>query len=51
MEHTLDLGLGDRGAGMEGQQHATQRIAERVAEAPLERLDDHAAWRAPSASP
>ena len=38
----LDLGLGDRRAGHGRQQHAPQRVAERVAEAALERFDDHA---------
>ena len=42
VQHALDLGLGDRAAGHRRQQHAPQRVAERVAETALERLDDHA---------
>ena len=39
VQHALDLGLDDRGAGHRRKQHAPQRIAERVTEAALERLD------------
>ena len=42
MQHAFDLDLGDRRARHGRQQHATQRVAERVAEATLERLDDDA---------
>jgi hypothetical protein len=42
VQHALDLHFGDRGARHRRQQHATQRVAERVAEATLERLDDDA---------
>ncbi len=42
VEHAFDLGLGDRAAGHRGQEHATQRVAERMAEAALERLDHDA---------
>ena len=38
MQHAGDLDFGRREAGHRGQQHATQRIAERVAVAALERL-------------
>ena len=36
----LDLHRGDRGALERGEQHAAQRVAERVTEAAVERLDD-----------
>jgi hypothetical protein len=40
----LDLHRGDRGALKRGEQHPAQRVAERVAEAAVERLDhEHAA--------
>ena len=42
VQHAVDLDLGDRRARHRRQQHAPQRVAERVAEAALERLDDHA---------
>ena len=42
VQHAFDLDLGDRGARHGRQQHTTQGVAERVAEAPLERLDDDA---------
>jgi hypothetical protein len=42
VQHALDLRLGDRATGHRGVQHAPQRVAERVAEASLERLDDDA---------
>ena len=42
VQHAGDLDLGGSVAGHRRQQHAPQRIAERVAEAALERLDDHA---------
>ena len=35
----LDPDARDGGAGERGEQHAPQRVAERVAEAPIERLD------------
>jgi hypothetical protein len=38
VEHAIDLDFGDREAGS-GQQHATQRVAEGMAVAALERLD------------
>jgi hypothetical protein len=40
VEHALDLDFGDRRAGHRGEQHATQRVAQRVAEAALEWFDD-----------
>ena len=39
VQHALDLGLDDRGAGHRRQQHATQRVAECMTEPALERLD------------
>src|SRR5260370_30836211 len=42
MEHAVDLDLGDGAAGHRRQQHAAQSVAERMAEATLERLDTHA---------
>jgi hypothetical protein len=42
VQHAVDLDLGDRRPGQRRQQHATKRVAERVAEAPLERFDDDA---------
>src|SRR5579863_237491 len=42
VQHPVDLDLRDRAAGHGRQQHAPQRVAERVAEATLERLDHHA---------
>ena len=38
VQHAVDLGLDDGSAGHRRQQHAPQRVAERVAEAALERL-------------
>ena len=35
----LDADAGDRGAGQRGEQHTAQRVAERVAETAIERLD------------
>ncbi len=40
VQHTVDLHLGDRRTGHRREQHAPQRVAERVAEAALERFDD-----------
>jgi hypothetical protein len=40
MQDILDLDRGDRRALKRGEQHATQRVAERQAEATLERLGD-----------
>ena len=40
VQHAVDLRGGDRGALQRGQQHAAQRVAERHAEAALERLGD-----------
>ena len=40
VQHALDLDRGDGGALQRGQQHAAQRVAERHAEAALERLGD-----------
>ena len=40
VEHAVDTEAGNRGAGNRGQQGAAQRVAERVAEAGLERFDD-----------
>src|SRR5215469_8024131 len=42
VQHPVDFDLGDGTAWHGGQQHPTQRVAERVAKAPLERLDHHA---------
>src|SRR6187551_2359724 len=42
MEHAFDFHFRDRGARHGRQQYATQRVAERVAEATLERFDDDA---------
>ena len=39
VQHAVDLDFDDRAAGDRRQQHATQRVAERVAEATLQRLD------------
>src|SRR5579862_8639619 len=41
VQYAVDLDLGDGTAGHGRQQHAPQRVAERVAEAALERLDHH----------
>jgi hypothetical protein len=38
VQHALDLDRGDGGALQRGQEHAAQRVAERQAEAPLQRL-------------
>src|SRR3546814_13665250 len=40
MQHTLDLHRGDGGALERGEEDAAQRVAERQAEAALERLGD-----------
>jgi hypothetical protein len=40
VEHRVDLDARDRGTGDRGEQGATKRVAEGVAEAGLERLDD-----------
>src|SRR5262249_44024097 len=42
VQHAVDLDLGDGAAWHGRQQHPAQRVAERVAEATLERLDHHA---------
>src|SRR6188768_2281862 len=42
MEHAFDFHFRDRSARHGRQQYATQRVAERVAEAALERFDDNA---------
>ena len=42
MKHVLDLDRRDGGALQRGQQHTAQRVAERQAEATLERLGDEA---------
>src|SRR5580658_4036507 len=42
VEYAVDLDLGDGAARHGRQQHAAQRVAERMAEATLERLDHHA---------
>src|SRR5688500_2572222 len=42
VQHAVDLDLGHGAAGHRGEQHAPQRVAERVAEAALERLDHDA---------
>ena len=42
MQHAFDLHFGDRGARHGRQQHAPQRVAQRVAEATLEGFDHHA---------
>src|SRR5580698_10777963 len=42
MEHAVDLDLGDGATGHRRKQHTTKRVAERVAEAPLERFNDDA---------
>ena len=42
VQDAVDLGLDDRAAGHRRQQDAPQRVAQRVAEAPLEGLDDDA---------
>ena len=39
VQHAVDLDFGDGEAGNRRQQHATQRIAQRVAVAALQRLD------------
>jgi hypothetical protein len=39
MQYAVDLGFDDSGARHRGQQHAPQRVAERMAKATLERLD------------
>ena len=46
MQHALDLDRGHRGALQRRQQHAAQRVAERQAEAALERLGDDGGVRA-----
>jgi len=43
VQHAVDADAGDRGTGNRGEQAATQRVADRVAEARLQRLDDEAA--------
>ena len=40
VEHPVDFDFGDRTARHRRQQHAPQRVAERMAEATLERFDD-----------
>jgi hypothetical protein len=47
VQHAVDLDFGHCATRHRRQQHASQCVAERVAEASLERLDDHAcvAWR------
>jgi len=40
MQHAVDLDGGDGTAAQRRQQNATQRVAERQAEAPLQRLGD-----------
>jgi hypothetical protein len=40
MQNAVDLHRGDGSAAQRGQQHATQRIAERQTEAALERFGD-----------
>ena len=40
VQHAVDPDAGDRGAGDRGEQRAAQRVAEGVAEAGLQRLDD-----------
>jgi hypothetical protein len=42
MEHAFDFDFSDRGARHGRQQYAAQRVAERMAEATLERFDDDA---------
>jgi len=42
MQDAVDPEAPDGGAAERGEQHPAQRVAERVAEAPLERLDDDA---------
>src|SRR5579862_609472 len=42
MEHAIDLNLGDGATGHGRKQHPTQRVAERMAEASLERFNDDA---------
>jgi hypothetical protein len=39
VQHALHLGLDDGAAGHRGQQDTAQRVAERVAEAALQRLE------------
>ena len=39
VEHTLDLHFGDRATGHGGKKHAAQRIAQRMAEAPVQGLE------------
>ncbi len=41
MQHAVDFHFGDGRAGHGRQQHAPQRVAERMAETALERFDDH----------
>ena len=41
MQHAIDFNLDDGAARNRGEQHATQRVAQGVAEATLERLDHH----------
>jgi len=41
VQHAIDLDFRDGEAGDRGQQHAPQGVAQRVAIAALERLDDH----------
>ena len=40
VQHAVDVDRGDRGALQRGKQHPAQRVAERLAEAALERLGD-----------
>ena len=40
MQHAVDLDRGDGGALKRGEEHAAQRVAERHAEAALERFGD-----------
>ena len=42
VQHAFDLSLGDGAAGHGREQHPAQRVAERMAEATLERLDGDA---------
>ena len=45
VQHVVDLHFRDRAAGHRRQQNASQRIAQRVAKATLERLERHACAR------
>ena len=51
VQHAVDLHRLHRRALQRGQQHAAQRVAERQAEAALERLGHHASRRARGSSP